>query len=43
MTNNVLFPFLLTALAGLSTGIGSAIALLARRTNKKFLSYSLGF
>lgn len=35
--------FLLTALAGLSTGIGSAIAFLARRTNTMFLSVSLGF
>ena len=38
-----LFPFLLTALAGLSTGIGSCIAFFAKRTNKKFLSVSLGF
>jgi len=35
--------FLLTALAVLSTGIGSAIAFLARRTNTMFLSVSLGF
>lgn len=38
-----LFPLLLTALAGLSTGIGSCIAFFAKRTNKKFLSVSLGF
>jgi ZIP family zinc transporter len=33
----------LTLLAGLSTGIGSAIAFFARRTNTRFLSISLGF
>jgi ZIP family zinc transporter len=33
----------MTALAGLSTGVGSAIAFLARRTNKKLLCLSLGF
>ena len=41
--NNPLLPLLLTALAGLSTGIGSCIAFFAKRTNKKFLSVSLGF
>jgi ZIP family zinc transporter len=35
--------FLLTLFAGLSTGIGSAIALVAKRTNTKFLCVSLGF
>ena len=40
--NNVAIAFLLTALAGLSTGIGSAIALLAKKTNTKFLAFSLG-
>ncbi|MDR0413163.1 MAG: zinc transporter ZupT [Dysgonamonadaceae bacterium] len=39
----ILFAFLLTALAGLSTGIGSLIALLTRKTNRNFLSLSLGF
>jgi ZIP family zinc transporter len=43
MTQNVLIAFVLTTLAGLSTGIGSAIALLSRRTNTRFLSFSLGF
>ncbi len=40
---NLLLAFGLTLFAGLSTGIGSAIALLAKRTNTKFLSVSLGF
>lgn len=39
----VLFAFLLTTIAGLSTGIGSLIALIAKRTNTNFLSLSLGF
>lgn len=43
MESNVLYAFFLTLLAGLSTGIGSLIALVARRTNRKFLSFSLGF
>ena len=33
----------ITALAGLSTGIGSIIALGAKKTSKRFLSVSLGF
>ena len=41
--NNVLLAFTLTLFAGLSTGIGSAIAFLTKKTNKKFLSLSLGF
>ena len=40
---NVVSAFLLTLVAGLSTGIGSLIALMARRTNRRFLSISLGF
>ncbi len=39
---HVLPAFLLTAMAGLSTGIGSCIAFFTRRTNTKFLSVSLG-
>lgn len=35
--------FLLTTLAGLSTGIGSALALFTKRTNRTFLSAALGF
>lgn len=41
--NHLLFAFLLTLLAGLSTGIGGLIAFFSRRTNRKFLSVSLGF
>ena len=43
MDNNILFAFALTLFAGLSTGIGSAIAFFANKTNTKFLSASLGF
>lgn len=39
----VFTAFLLTLFAGLSTGIGSAIAFFAKRTNTLFLSLSLGF
>jgi zinc transporter, ZIP family len=42
-SQNLLYAFLLTAFAGLSTGIGSTIALIARRTNTKLLTVSLGF
>ncbi|MGG7145089.1 zinc transporter ZupT [Clostridium nigeriense] len=41
--NNVTIAFLITLFAGLATGIGSLIAFLAKSTNKKFLSVSLGF
>jgi zinc transporter, ZIP family len=40
---NFLFAFGLTLFAGLSTGIGSALALLTRKTNQTFLSVALGF
>lgn len=40
---NILLAFILTAIAGLSTGIGSLIALIAKHTNIKFLCASLGF
>lgn len=43
MNEQVLYALLLTIFAGLSTGIGSAIAFFAKRTNTKFLSFSLGF
>lgn len=39
---NIFVPLLLTLFAGLATGIGSVIALFAKRTNKRFLSFSLG-
>jgi ZIP family zinc transporter len=42
-TKAVLFAFSLTLFAGLATGIGSAIAFFAKKTNTKFLSISLGF
>ncbi len=40
---NVLFAFMLTLFAGLSTGIGSAIAFFAKKFDTRFLSISLGF
>lgn len=43
MDNNILFAFGLTLIAGLSTGIGSAIAFFAKKTNTRFLAISLGF
>lgn len=43
MEQNVLLALGLTALAGLSTGIGSAVALFARRSNVSLLSAALGF
>ena len=42
-SSNILFAFILTSIAGLSTGIGSLIALIAKHTNTKFLCASLGF
>ena len=43
MNENIGLAFALTAIAGLSTGIGSAIAFFAKKTNTRFLSVSLGF
>jgi ZIP family zinc transporter len=43
MQESVVFAFLLTLFAGLSTGVGSAIAFFGKRTNKTFLSVALGF
>lgn len=40
---NIMIAFGLTLFAGLSTGIGSALAFFTKKTNKKFLSISLGF
>ncbi|MDR1274340.1 MAG: zinc transporter ZupT [Odoribacteraceae bacterium] len=42
-SHDLLVAFGLTLFAGLSTGIGSAIAFLSRKTNKRFLSLALGF
>ncbi len=41
-TNNLLYAFLITLFAGLSTGIGSALAVFTKKTNTKFLSFALG-
>ncbi|MDN4754051.1 zinc transporter ZupT [Porphyromonadaceae bacterium W3.11] len=42
MSENVLFALVITLFAGLSTGIGSAIAFFTKKTNTKFLSVALG-
>ena len=42
LEGSVLFAFGLTLFAGLSTGIGSAIAFFSDRTNTRFLSIALG-
>lgn len=42
VTNNLLYAFLITLFAGLSTGIGSALAVFTKKTNTKFLSFALG-
>ncbi len=41
--SSVLFAFSLTLFAGLSTGIGSALSLLTKKTSTRFLSVALGF
>jgi ZIP family zinc transporter len=41
--HTVFFAFGLTLLAGLATGIGSALASFTRTTNTRFLSLALGF
>jgi len=43
MDSNILFALGLTLFAGLSTGIGSALAFFTNKTNNKFLSTALGF
>ena len=43
LEHNIWIAFGLTIIAGLATGIGSLIALVAKHTNTKFLSISLGF
>jgi zinc transporter, ZIP family len=42
-TERFIFAFGLTLFAGLSTGIGSALAFYTKQTNQKFLSAALGF
>ncbi len=42
-TQEILFAFGITLLAGISTGIGSLLAFFSKKTNKKFLSLVLGF
>jgi zinc transporter, ZIP family len=43
ISQNLLIALLMTTIAGLSTGIGSAIAFVAKKTNTKLLSVALGF
>jgi ZIP family zinc transporter len=43
MMNDILIALGLTMFAGMATGIGSAIAFMARRTNYRFLSVATGF
>ncbi len=43
VSGNVGFAILLTALAGLSTGIGSAIDFAIRKPKAVYLSFGLGF
>ena len=42
-STQVFYAFLITLWAGLSTGIGSALIFFTKRTNRVFLSVSLGF
>jgi ZIP family zinc transporter len=43
MTDSLLIAFGLTLFAGLSTGVGSALAFFAKKTSTRFLSIALGF
>jgi ZIP family zinc transporter len=43
VSGNIGLAFVLTAIAGLSTGIGSAIAYFIRKPRMIYLSFSLGF
>jgi len=43
MNERVLLAFAMTLLAGLSTGIVSALAFFSKRTNRTFLSVAMGF
>lgn len=42
MEGNILYALMLSLFAGCATGIGSAIAFFAKKTNTKFLSFALG-
>jgi len=42
-SSELIFAFSLTLFAGLSTGIGSALAFFAKKTSTRFLTGSLGF
>lgn len=41
--SNVSLAFIMCAIAGVSTGIGSVISLFAKKTDKSFLSFALSF
>ncbi|MFZ9088200.1 MAG: zinc transporter ZupT, partial [Pontimonas sp.] len=43
MDSALLVAFLVTLGAGLSTGVGSGLALFAKATNDRFLAVALGF
>ena len=43
MDSNLLLAFAVTLAAGLSTGIGSALAFFTKTTNKAFFAISMGF
>jgi len=43
ISGNIGFAFVLTIIAGLSTGIGSAIAYFIKKPRMIYLSFSLGF
>lgn len=43
INSNILLAFILTLLAGLSTGIGGFLAFFTKRTNTRFLSAAMGF
>ncbi len=43
LPSNMSIAFFITLFAGLATGVGGLIALVAKKTNTKFLSASLGF
>jgi ZIP family zinc transporter len=43
LTSSLVAAFILTLFAGMSTAVGSLLALFARRTNTRMLSFALGF